>query len=48
MRFRAAYVTDPDIDELVTRCAPPPDTEPGATSTVLPFPTGPVESEGVA
>ena len=48
VRFRAAYVTDPDIDELVALCAPPPDTEPGAMSTVLPFPGGPTGSAGVA
>ena len=35
VRFRAGYVTDPDIDELATRCAP------GAVvdGEVVPFPT---------
>ncbi|HEY2297903.1 MAG TPA: hypothetical protein VGH43_09260, partial [Jatrophihabitans sp.] len=37
IRFRAAYVSDRDIDDLVDRCTPgTPHTVPGE---VLPFPT---------
>jgi S-DNA-T family DNA segregation ATPase FtsK/SpoIIIE len=35
IRFRAGYVTDPDIDDLVSRCTP---REPGEDGEVLPFP----------
>lgn len=36
VRFRAGYVTDPDIDELATRCAP---AALDATGELVPFPT---------
>ena len=44
VRFRAGHVTDPDIDELATRChpgAPAPDTAHRA-GDVVPFPTQPI------
>ena len=37
MRFRAGYVTDTEIDELVHRCTPGLAIEPDA-GAVLPFP----------
>jgi S-DNA-T family DNA segregation ATPase FtsK/SpoIIIE len=37
VRFRAGYVTDTEIDELVQRCTPQPPLT-GEAGEVLPFP----------
>jgi len=47
IRFRAGYVSDPDIDDLVTRCTP--HTSPGdqdEEGDVLPFPVQTDDSDG--
>ena len=38
VRFRAGWVTDTDIDQLATRCAPRTHTSPQRDGEVVPFP----------
>jgi S-DNA-T family DNA segregation ATPase FtsK/SpoIIIE len=47
IRFRAGHVTDPDIDDLVTRCAPASPTDAASEDgEVLPFPQpGPADDD---